>query len=296
MKVRRSRLGSKELSVSNQQWTTEHRARYITEGCTAVAYGALSKGVRVENVGFLRELPNLQEVNLIGDFADDTDVAQLTSLKRLWLNTSCRYPLDFGELQALEEVNAPWDRIGNGFSDLVQLRQISVFEFSGYSLRWLGEKPNLTFLQVDSRRAHKYELTGIESCKMLRTVWLTDGKVTNTELFGRLKNLRRLELIRLKIDSIEFAASLTNLLELRLESIGKITSVAPLREHPTLRSVQLVGASEAEDRDLTPLLTIPNLVSVLIGRNRADYQPSANDVNERFPPIFGSVPWEQDTL
>lgn len=292
MKVRKSRLGLRELSVSNRPWTEEAARRYRDEGCAAVSYTALDRGFTVPDVGFLRELPGLREVRLLGSFEDDTAVAGIDTLEVLWLQTGSQRALDLRGLPRLRDLLVSWARPVDGVDGLALLRELEVHDFRGSSLRWLGAKPELRFLRIDTSRRHRFDVSGIEGCTGLERLWVNGGTIEGSRAFAALVRLRELALHGAKVPDLSFVSALPALAELELESVGSLASLQPLRGHPGLRSVAITGSTTVEDGDLSPLTTMPRLVSAPIGTAKAHYRPTAREINERFPPIAGPVPWE----
>lgn len=294
-KIRKSLTGFCELSVSNQRWSDALTQRYLDESCEAVSLGALDKEFFYPNLDFLRDLPHLREVRLLGDVRDDRALAELTTLEVLKIDTGWKKPLDLAELRRLRWLVAPWPHRISGIDALTRLELLEVFGFAGDSLEWIGPKPHLRFLRLDARRRHTYRLTGIENCPHVRKLWLYGGVISDTTLLAAVAALREIELAGVKITELNFAGCLPALVDLVLESCGSVATVEPLRSHPTLQGLAISGSTVVADGDLSPLLTIPNLVRARIASHRT-YRLAANEINNRFPSVAGELPWVTDPV
>lgn len=207
------------------------------------------------------------------------------SVRHLGLHglTIGRQRLRLRDLASVQSVAIDW-----GLLDVVAgfgsaLESVSI---TGYRPRDLGDllvegPERIEHLSLVQARALE-DLTALEALPRLRSLSLYGcPKLVDLSPLAALGGLRHLALESCrKIETVAGALP-PDLATLELTDCGTIDSVASLAERPTLERVALNGDTRVSDKDLSPLLRLPRLHSVLVASVRG-YVPPAKELRERF--------------
>jgi hypothetical protein len=176
---------------------------------------------------FVRELPQLETLYIGGHEKDFAAVAELRTLRNLYLN-ACHVR----DISCLER-NANLERLAINFGGLRQLQPLA-------AIPRLRDLKLFQIRQLDSGDLHP--LSAMPSLEALA--------------LGNLRNVTTLEFLE--------GNPKTTLQFLELEGLVNLTSLQPLEQCRSLRACCL-GASRPRDKSLRPLLAASNLDDVTIG-------------------------------
>lgn len=238
-------------------WSNVANVRYL-EGRHDGIFCRLGRHQELPNLDFLRDLPNLKYVEIVGHVVDDTAAFQIPELHELFLVTRCRKTIpDLSMHRGLLRLGLE-DRPGKEqMRALPQLRQLRIWRWKGPDLTFLPDNSELELLTIEATRIIA-SAEGIETCRQLQVTELTEMRVADLKPFASLHCLRRLGLVGDRripdgaVLDLADLANLSNLEELALTFAGRVGSIAALLELPALRDVRLRG-TQIVDGDLSPL-------------------------------------------
>ncbi|MFI9815138.1 leucine-rich repeat domain-containing protein [Saccharothrix variisporea] len=279
LKVRKDRDGTRTLEVEGDEPVDAIVRRFVDEGCTSVLVGFR------QDADFLPELPGLTEVSFLRGVKDLSAVYRVPGLTRLALPTDHRGPLDLAAVPGLEFLVTPHCPGIEGLRELRSLRELVVHGWPSGDFAVLGDKPELRFLRLEMKRRAEVSALGLAGAPGVTTLWLYDGRLTDTRELAALTAVRELALRATKVDNVEFVAAMPELTRLELDNAGDIASLAPLRGHPSLRDLALAGSTRLVDGDFGPLFDMPALKGVGLDHNAPHYTHRAADIRQAFPPI-----------
>jgi hypothetical protein len=177
------------------------------------------------------------------------------------------------------------------------LAQLETLEFpptkKRFSLKILENFPNLTRLVLERLDTKTSDLDVVAACMQLRTLSLISDKFENLDFLrglpklhhlgfnmGRcsdlssittLPELRSLSIYQTKVQDITPIAHCAQLRHLDIESASTITELPDLSAARNLRSMSLSGLKNL--RDISPLLTAPELTYLIVGDLHPDLKP-----------------------
>lgn len=257
--------------VVRGNWSTEVED-YVRKNKVEGLYLNRARGWTGNDYGFLSGLEWLKLVSIhSGQKIDLVSVSRLTDLRRLSVTSSGGAPLDFSGLRKLERCFLNWwtgarsifecesleslsiDKLpakeSNGFAQLKNLRDLTIYSQSMKSLESIAHLENLQKLELNRFR-NLESLDGIENLKSLRSL--------NINECSRLSDLSPL-------------TALTNLEHLVVSDWGTIETLAPVRKLKKLRAFSFSGArTTIADGDLSPLEELP-MLSMLMFASRRHY-------------------------
>jgi len=113
-------------------------------------------------------------------------------------------------------------------------------------------------------RLHGDELDArtIEGALQLRSLTVSAGTLVNAAALRDFPRLEKLDLVGVRVDDADAIFTLPNVVALRCKRVERVTSLAALARHPTLRFLALEELTHVDD--LRALATIPHLESLEI--------------------------------
>jgi catechol 2,3-dioxygenase-like lactoylglutathione lyase family enzyme len=275
------------LQVNYRPWSESDRDKYIADGYDGVSIRVSDSSRDVENIDFVRELPGLRFLKVEGNIADDSAAFDASDLEHLELSTRARGPLQLQRTPRLRQLVVGAREGIESVAELGALTRLEMWSWAGGSLAFLGDKPELAFVRLESA-GQAVDPTGVERAPKLGELWITDGVVTGLRPLRGLTELRRIQIVgvadhpgggRLDLGELTEAKSLE---WLALTFQRSVRSVAPLLDLPSLRGVRLRG-TPIEDRDLEPLVRLPAGVAIspldaVPPAVLAEYKPSPAEV------------------
>ncbi|XVV00869.1 hypothetical protein ACQPW3_26030 [Actinosynnema sp. CA-248983] len=279
MKVKRSPMGYQELYLRDREWDDGALTRFHDAGCNGIVVTGERRDLR-----FLLDVPGLESVRIMGAVKDLSAVAELDGLRALHVDVLTRVPVDLGNLQQLEALFIGWHPKLAGLAQLRALRTLTIFGWGAPDFRALADMPELRFLRVEMKRRHGAASAGLAGARAATRLWLYDGRLTDVEELAEFTAVTEIALRSTKIDSLEFVTAMPSLTNLELDNAGEVESIAPLRNHPSLEFVAIVGSTRVADGDLSVLFEMPKLKAVGIDQNAPHYSHRAIDIRNAFPP------------
>lgn len=220
--------------------------RSFIEGRCDGIYLRVQRGVEIDDLDFLAELPDLKYVEVNGAVRDDSRAFSLPDVVELILLTRSRIPVPETVSDALESLGVD-DRPGTlDLSGLARLRALTLWSFARPDLRFLSGAPNLEWLKLEGLGS-AVDLRGIEGCRSLVEAELLELQVESLEPLRSLQNVVRLWLIgpqeRQTSEPLSLAdlSGLRALRELRIINSGAVQTAEPLLAMPALQDVRLRG-------------------------------------------------------
>jgi|CZCB01.1.fsa_nt_gi Leucine-rich repeat (LRR) protein len=120
---------------------------------------------------------------------------------------------------------------------------------------------------IDARNSGISSLDGLQYCKNLKKLYITDNKITDLEPLSGLVHLTALLAARNEIKNIDTLSNLTDLQFLDL-SVNKINIIKPLE---SLANLETLGIGNNPIVDITPVSSLRNLEQLsLNGLNLSD--------------------------
>ncbi|WP_405639048.1 hypothetical protein [Streptomyces sp. NBC_00019] len=220
--------------------------RSFIEGRCDGIYLRVQRGVELDHLDFLTELPGLKYVEVNGAVRDDSRAFSLPDVVELVLLTRSRTPVPVTSSDTLESLGVD-DRPGVlDLSGLTRLRALTLWSFTRPDLRFLSGVPNLEWLKLEGLGS-AVDLRGMESCRSLIEAELLELQVESLEPLRPLQDLLRLWLIGPRETQISEPLSLADLSglsalrELRIINSGAVQTAEPLLGMPALEDVRLRG-------------------------------------------------------
>ncbi|CAL9471507.1 hypothetical protein SUDANB95_02829 [Actinosynnema sp. ALI-1.44] len=279
MKVKRSPMGYQELYLGDSEWDDGALTRFHDAGCNGVVVSGWRRDVR-----FLRDVPGLESVRIMGAIKDLSAVAELDGLQALHVDVLTRAPVDLGNLRQLEALFIGWHPELAGLAQLRALRTLTIFGWGAPDFRAFADMPELRFLRVEMKRRHAAASAGLVGARAATRMWFYDGRLTDVEELAEFTAVTEIAFRGTKIDSVGFVTAMPLLAHLELDSAGEVESIAPLRDHPSLEFVAIAGSTRVADGDLSVLFEMPKLRAVGIDQNAPHYSHRAIEIRNAFPP------------
>ncbi|WP_433200936.1 hypothetical protein ACQP00_29655 [Dactylosporangium sp. CS-047395] len=232
-----------EYLLSNSAWQPDDTRRFADRGCDAVYLSFDSAVGRSLDLAFLRDLPGLERVSIVGPMRDDSAVFEVPQLRGLRLLTGSKKPLAVERTPLLDAL-VVGERPGlEGIEVLTRLETLIVDPFRGSDLTFLAAASALRSFRVDGRYG-ALALRGIEGAPGLRQLELIDVNVASLEALPALPALRVLVVPNVRMTdplSLEPIAELVELEDLR---VGPVRSVTPLAALSKLRRVNVSAVAD----------------------------------------------------
>jgi hypothetical protein len=219
----------------------------------------------------LADYADLDEVDVIQlQLRSDSGVEALPYLRALSLETYSQDRLDFRKFPMLERLSFNWRPGGDTVFQCSSLRSLRVSRYPEINLTVLRGLVRLERLRIDnSRRLRSLDCVG--SLSMLTVLSLRDDRELNDvgALASLGHSLREFELnVCRKVSDISALSAHRELRRVMLIDCGRIASIAPLADLPTLEEFWFYGTTVIEDGDMTPLLRMPSLQRVSFAPRR----------------------------
>ena len=246
---------------------------------------------------------DLENINVSAEVGTDiTPLHSLKNLKSLWFTFNPGYEpanrIDFSQFPKLETLHYTWLEGSKNLSSLTNLKSIYISDFPGLDLKILKSLQNLNTIEIYHSKIESLE--GIENLKNLKELKITISsniKSLNQISNLRLKNLeicstheiKGLEEISnlntlqsLKLDFIQTLdcsqlEKNTNLKDLSIRSINKVTNVGSLNQLAKLKSLDIRAIGFIEN--LNFLTDLPNLKELYLS-------PSSIKVKDGYLPLI----------
>lgn len=258
--------------------------------CTLLAHLDLSRN-RIVDVSHISSLTSLAHLNLYMNAIGDgmlSHISRLHHLQRLDLSmTGLTDASQLSTLTALTHLHLNSNDLKN-IDFASKLTELEVLDVTGNQIRTLPHflnSPNLYHLKLGENKIESLkplegshiqkvtaqynritDMTFVSECWHLRVLNLIDSSITS---FSPLERLEKLYMCDNAIDSIDFLMGNTSLATLSLGD-SPIKSFEPLRGNTTLRKLYLSRPNH--DIDISPLLTIPSLITIVIWSLKATDQ------------------------
>jgi hypothetical protein len=239
-------------------WDPEIAAYFEVYGVTHLRLSAYA-GWREKQIGFLRDLPFLTELDLwAAGIKDVSPLYELPNLKTLSVNGIER-KIDFPQIPSLRKLNIHWSN--KNFSSLLDCSELEELGLDGYSGPDLKPFCNLKKMHNFALSFSKVEtLAGIENCVSLARFPL--ASVNRLTSFDHLEGCEELWHVSVEgakvLERIDAVARLPYLREFYLVDCPRVASIRPLTRLPVLESVSF-RTTVIADGDISPLLTLPSL-------------------------------------
>ena len=223
----------------------------MESGCRNVAFS--QGGDPPRSADFLRGLPELEAIRLVGRITEDEAVLAQPGVRSLRIATRPTSALDFSKLPRLEVLETEWRPGIEGVHELRDLSELTVFGWRDPDLGLIGEKAHLQFIRIRAMQRRHLSLAGLRGAPNLETLWIENGFLTEIEEIGRCQEIREIRFVGSKIGHLEFVRQLPALSEIWLENCGNITDLEPLRGHLRLERLTIIGRTRIQSGDLSPL-------------------------------------------
>ncbi|KAL5039585.1 hypothetical protein BDV3_002837 [Batrachochytrium dendrobatidis] len=208
----------------------------------------------LNNISALREYPYIQNLELQGN-----NITDITAL---------------GSMQYLVQI----DLSSNRLTDVLafdppphNLQQVDLSRNQITTIRDLSQHRFLTYLNLDSNLI--CDITGLSDCKNLRHLCMANNGITCIDGLVHLP-LRMLDLRNNRITTLKGIETLLKLEQVQL-SKNAIVSVEELKDHPSLRSLDIESNFIADIDQVYILVTLPRLHEVRLRNNPFTNLPAA---------------------
>ncbi|BFV60503.1 hypothetical protein KCMC57_up56070 [Kitasatospora sp. CMC57] len=284
MKIRKLGSSITEMQLICEAWQSEYAERFVSGECEGLLIGCHRPGASVD-ISFVAALPNLRSLRLGLGIGNPTPTAECRDLTLLHVSGRQKGRLDLSGLRALRELEAPVAIGLETVAGLPALESLTALSWRRGALELLGAHRHLRFLRIEcAARTGELSLAGAAGLPELRTLWIYDGRLTETAELLAAERLEEIRLVGAKAPSVEFAARLPGLQRLVLENCGPLDSLAALADHPSLVEVAVVGNTVVQDGNLHPLVDNPRLRHVAVERGAAHYSHTPAQVRRLAPP------------
>ena len=209
------------------------------------------------DVGFLRSVPWIEELNLIASEASGLGViSQLSELEDLSLNTVIKDRIDFAVMDNLERCFVNSWRYVQDLSKAKNIRKLHLYGHRGKTLDFLRFLGNLECLIIAKSSVEDFSFLQ-EFHKLVRLEILDSRRV---ESFDPISQLHGLKWLRIEgVKELGFVSGLRSLEVLTLMDVGAITTIRPCCGLPNLKALSFNGRTVVADGDLSCLELLPKL-------------------------------------
>ena len=265
--------------ILDGKWSDDLPRLFIEEGIEELVVGELRGAVR-DSIDFLAQVPWMKSFMLSDLLIKDiSGVHFLTELRSLDMSDYSGKPIDFSHFPYLDQCYLEFNKGRASVGRCQSLRDLSLQHYCYRDLSPLTSLSNLTSLWFS--QGSLGDVSEIGAFPELRTLSLL--LLRNLKDFSPIAGLKELTELNLQcskgIDKLDSLATMGALRSLNLVDCGDIESLAPLEACPKLESLCFGGDTKILDGDITPVLRIPNLKSVLFA-NRRSYNLKRQDMPE----------------
>jgi hypothetical protein len=274
--------GFRTLMLGPEGWTEQAAELFTTERCD----GIVMQKATFADLEFLLPLEPLRMVSLGAATVRDTSALfEKHALERLTIGLKARDLRGIGRLTGLTDVSVPFRKGIEELACVSGLRSLSIEEWpSGTDLDVIGKHPQVRQLWLALKRTAEISSTWFTSAPALEEVSLYSGRLTDTAGLAALTALESLRFADAKVADLTFVPGTSRLRSLQLDNSGDVASLEPLRHHPRLAEIRLIGATRIVDGDMAPLFDLPQRELIAVEHSYDNYTHSAADLRRRFPP------------
>jgi hypothetical protein len=217
----------------------------------ARAMGVRALEIRHRDVGFLRDLPELEFISFNGDPIDARPFESLPALRGLGFSGTWGGTIDFSRLPNLEWFSVAECPKKGGIDSLLaghpRLRDLHIGRFPRADLRGLGGLVALEYLEIFQSRS----LRSLEGAEEIGA------------------HLRSLELEGCPaLESLAGIERLPHLAHLTIDACRQITDIGPIAGLRDLRFLDLLGLARVDS--LAPLAGLPSLELLFVPQRVTD--------------------------
>jgi hypothetical protein len=223
-----------------------------------------------DSLAFLLELEGLRWFNFSGRLNDDLDVFRVPSLEGLLLKTGSRRKVPKvvqSRLGRLYLADRPGLEVSERWPSLEDLR---IGRWKTADLSILKGADAIKLLELEGSR-RPGALDGIESCKEIESLVVTDVGMWSLEPLRGLDNLKEVRLMTrdgCRHETLDLTdITSPNLTRLWLSNANGLIGVDSLAEHSMLQDIRFLGC-ELSKSDLAALADLPSHVKVLTERSK----------------------------
>jgi hypothetical protein len=232
------------------------------------------------DLSFLLEIPGIHGVDILSDkVVDVSPIFRLKNIKTLSLHCKAKVAGDFSELGQLQCVGLDWRDVYESVFGLDTLRSINILGYPDTDLTRWAANGALERLRLQSRKLEN--LDGITHFPNVRQVHLYRCRVLQSlDAIGSLISIHELRLsVCPRIRDLSPISHLSELRVLEIEDCQDIDSVVPIAKCRRLERLQIAGDTTILDGDLSNLVALPNLRTVLLARKK-HYSHSAEELEK----------------
>jgi len=254
----------RQLNLGSEGWDERAAELYTARGCAAVG---LDPTVPYGDLDFLRSLPGLRGLSMgAAKVKDMAAVFDLTGLEELGAGLNIRDLRGLSRLTRLRVLAVPYRKGFEEIAGLTELEELAVEDWpKDTDLLVLGPKPRLRQLFVRLKRSAAVSSSWFPNAPELTELSLHSGVLTDTAGLAALTRLESLELTAMKLPDLDFVSAMPGLRKLEVDNAGDIVSLAPLRGHPSLTELYVIGNTRVLDGDLDVRADLPSLRTGSIG-------------------------------
>lgn len=239
-------------------------------------------GYALDDVEFLKEIPDLQGVHIQDEIPNVSAVNAMTQLKYL-LMASPSNTIDVSKFPVLRELRVVgWNANLIRIEESVSLEILYVNQFSPGKSGISILAPGSGLKELEIVQSSVSSLDGLERFAQLSA--LTLRYCTKLEDISQLqclrKSLRKLILdCNKRISDFAPVGALTHLENLSISGCGKVPSIGFVRTLRKLETIGLMSGTTIVDGDLEPLLSLPHLRFAAVD-NKKHYSHTASALKQ----------------
>ncbi|MGX7112616.1 leucine-rich repeat domain-containing protein [Gemella cuniculi] len=207
----------------------------------------------IEDLTPLEDLTNLEDLNLTNNKIKDThSLSKLKMLRQLSLRKNLMNNLDFLNDLNVQSLDISMNSVLKDYiPNNLRLDNMRSLNISGIGL------DNISFLRNASRLESLIaeentikDITPLENLTTLRTLYLDRNNISNIEALKKLENLEELLLYKNNVENLEPLAGKKYLHRLMLNDNLGLEDISPLKDLPSLASLDI---SNTKVKDITAL-------------------------------------------
>mgnify|MGYP003952315871 FL=1 len=246
-----SRFVKNLLIIEDYSRIEEITAFFNTKNLTSLSLGEPdSSTISIKNIGFLEEFRNIEYL-IVGIDDDKLNLDPINSLKQLndlSLNKEYKTPPKLSSFDKLKHLNCTYtNKKWDNLFECGKLVSLGLLKYKSENLLNFKSLPNLKELRLLT--CNVQSLKGIEKCQSLKKLILAYFR--NITQIEQLPNsLEHLEVANFpKIDNINFARELENLIHFDIENCKEIDSLKPTEQLIELIRLRVIGNTKVKDGD-----------------------------------------------
>ena len=261
-------------------WSTETERALIRERIDALQLN-YARGFTDHRLDFLSAKWGLRALDVLDRAVVDLEPLHRLSetLERLSVQAAPRADLDLSGFPKLSYLAGEWLVLKRTLEEARGLGELVTWRFIETDLECLRVHPDLERLTIKEALRLR-TLSGARHARGIRRLAIITGRRLGdmTDVESVAASLEELQLQGCPLlQSLDFAAPLVNVEFLNVGACGDIASLYPLEGLAKLQTFHAWGSTRIVDRDLTPLLRLPQLRDVRM-RDRRDYTPRLAEV------------------